>query len=110
MTIGDKIKALRKSRRMTQEDFSQKIGVSRSTLSCYEIGERTPNVKTLQHIADQFDLSLDYFYLGLNEQDEASELLARARNVFDNEDISIETKEELYREFMKLYLAIKENE
>ena len=47
MHIGNKIKNLRKSRKMRQEDFAEKIGVSRSTLSCYEIGQRTPSLKTL---------------------------------------------------------------
>lgn len=103
--IGIKIKNLRKSRKLTQEDFAEKIGVSRSTLSCYEIGQRTPTLKTLQHIADIFGVGLDYF--GVAAKDEAFELLARAKEVFENEKISVETKESLYREFMKFYLNMK---
>lgn len=106
MNIGIKIKNLRKSRKMTQEDFAAKIGVSRSTLSCYEIGQRTPNINTLQEIAEIFGVGLDYF--GLATKDEAFELLARAKEVFENEKIPTETKEELYREFMKFYLQVKE--
>lgn len=103
--LGIKIKNLRKSRKLTQEDFAEKIGVSRSTLSCYEIGQRTPTLKTLQHIADMFGVGLDYF--GVAAKDEAFELLARAKEVFENEKIPVETKEELYREFMKFYLNMK---
>ena len=106
MNIGNKIKNLRKSRKMTQEDFAAKIGVSRSTLSCYEIGQRTPSLKTLQEIAEIFGIGLDYF--GLSATDEAFDLLARAKEVFADEKISDETKEELYHEFMRLYLKIKE--
>ena len=105
MDVGTKIKNLRKSRKMTQEDFADKIGVSRSTLSCYEIGQRTPHLKTLQHIAEMFGVGLDYF--GVAAKDEAFELLARAKEVFENESIPVETKEELYREFMKFYLNMK---
>lgn len=104
--IGEKIKLLRKSRKMTQEDFSQKIGVSRSTLSCYEIGQRTPSLKTLQEIAEIFGIGLDYF--GLSATDEAFDLLARAKEVFESDKVPTETKENLYHEFMKLYLKIKE--
>lgn len=104
--IGEKIKLLRKSRKMTQEDFSQKIGVSRSTLSCYEIGQRTPSLRTLQEIAEIFGIGLDYF--GLSATDEAFDLLARAKEVFESEEVPTETKENLYHEFMKLYLKIKE--
>jgi len=108
MTIGSKIKNLRKSRKMTQEDFAQQVGISRSTLSCYEIGQRTPNLKTLSDIAEIFGIGLDYF--GVSAKDEAFDLLTRAKEVFENQDISTETKEELYHEFMKLYLAMKEQQ
>lgn len=107
MTIGAKLKNLRKSRKMTQQEFAEKIGVSRSTLSCYEIDSRTPTVKTLQQIADAFGIGLDYFGIS-TAKNEAFELLARAKDVFENESISTETKEQLYTEFMKLYLKMKE--
>jgi len=103
--IGSKIKNLRKSRKITQQDFADKIGVSRSTLSCYEIGQRTPSIRTLQQISEMFGVSLDYF--GISVKDEAFDLLARAKEVFESNDVSSETKEELYREFMKLYLNMK---
>lgn len=106
MTVGIKIKNLRKSRKMRQEDFADKIGISRSTLSCYETEQRTPNLKTLQQISEAFGVGLDYF--GISAKDEAFDLLARAKEVFENEDVSVETKEDLYHEFMKLYLKIKE--
>lgn len=104
--IGTKIKTLRKSRKMTQEDFAEQIGVSRSTLSCYEVGQRTPNMKILQDIAHLCGVGLDFF--GLSGKDEAFDLLARAKDVFESDQIPIETKEELYHEFMKLYLKMKE--
>lgn len=104
--LGLKIKNLRKSRKLTQEEFAEQIGVSRSTLSCYEIGQRTPHLKTLQQIADIFGVGLDYF--GVAVKDEAFELLARAKEVFESDTIPEKTKEELYHEFMKLYLSMKE--
>lgn len=107
MTVGAKIKTLRKSRKMTQQEFADKIGVSRSTLSCYEIDQRAPSLKTLQHIAVTFGVGLDYFGISA-AKNEAFELLARAKQVFENENVSTETKEQLYTEFMKLYLKMKE--
>lgn len=104
--IGTKIKTLRKSRKMTQEDFAELLGVSRSTLSCYEVGQRTPNMKILQDIAHICGVGLDFF--GLSGKNEAFDLLARAKDVFESTEISTETKEELYHEFMKLYLRMKE--
>lgn len=104
-TIGQKIKQLRKSLKLTQEDFAAKIDVSRSTLSCYEVGQRTPSMKTLQEIAHICGVGLDFF--GLGSKDEAFDLLARAKDVFESADVPTETKEELYYEFMKLYLEMK---
>lgn len=106
MTIGKKIKTLRKSRKLTQEEFAEKLDISRSTLSCYETGQRTPNIKLLQEVAEICGVGLDYF--GISDKNEAFDLLARAQDVFENPKVSHETKEELYREFMKLYLKIKE--
>lgn len=108
MDVGIKIKNLRKSRKMTQEDFALRIGVSRSTLSCYEIGQRTPSLKTLQQIAEIFGVGLDYF--GIAPTDEAFDLLARAKEVFESDAIHEHTKDELYQELMKLYLRMKESQ
>lgn len=105
-TIGIKIKKLRKSLKLTQEEFSAKINVSRSTLSCYEVGQRTPSMIKLQEIAHVCGVGLDYF--GLGNKNEAFDLLARAKDVFESPAVSTETKEELYHEFMKLYLQMKE--
>ena len=108
MTVGTKIKNLRKSRKMTQEAFADKIGISRSTLSCYETEQRTPNLKTLQQVSEAFGVGLDYF--GISATDEAFDLLARAKEVFENENVSTDAKETLYHEFMKMYLKMKEVE
>ena len=43
-----------------------KLSVSQSTISAYEIGERTPDLETLLAIADFFNVSLDYL-VGLSE-------------------------------------------
>ena len=50
-------------------------------------------------------MPLDYF--GESEQkDELFDLLSRAKVIFHDERVSRSTKEELYREFMKLYLEL----
>lgn len=102
--IGKKIKYLRKSKGLTQYDLSEKLGgdPSRSTLSNYEIGRRTPHLKDLQRICAALNVDLSYF--GVDDSDAALELLARAKEVFDDENVPRDVKEELYREFMKLYL------
>ncbi len=55
-----RIKELREQRRLNQEGLALKLNVSQSTISAYEKGERTPDLKTLISIANFFDVSLDY--------------------------------------------------
>lgn len=104
-SIGAKLKTLRKSQRMTQQTVADGVGITRSTLSNYEIGRRTPQLKDLQKLATFFNVGLDYF--GISTANEVFELLARAKEVFESDIVEKETKEELYKEFMKLYLNIK---
>lgn len=106
--IGSKLKQLRHGKKLTQEEVAARVNITRSTVSNYERGRRTPHLKDLQKLADVFGVGLDYF--GVNPKDEAFELLARAKQVFANNLISAEEKEELYMEFMRLYLTLKEGD
>ncbi len=57
---GDRIAFLREKHRLTQEQLSGKIGISRATLSHYEKNRREPDYETLNKIADFFNVSIDY--------------------------------------------------
>ena len=89
---------------MTQQYVADKVGITRATLSNYEIDRRTPDLKTLRKLAECYGVSLDYF--GIATVDEVLELLARAKEIFES-DISIDKKRALHDELMKLYLQIK---
>lgn len=102
-TIGNKIKILRKTRGLTQEQLSDKLNIGRATISNYEIGRRSPHIKELELIAEALGVTLDYFGLG---NQSTADLIARARIVFEDEEISSEEKAEAYKEIMKLYLNI----
>lgn len=103
--IGKKLKQLRKSRGLTQEQVAEKVDITRSTISNYEIGRRTPHLKDLSALAGVFGVGLDYF--GISAKDEAFELIARAKEIFESDEVPRETKESLYREMMKLYLEME---
>ena len=103
--IGYQLKALRKSQRMTQQAVADKVGITRATLSNYEISRRTPDLKTLRKLAECFGVSLDYF--GVAPADDILDLLARAKDVFENPNINDERKNELFDEIMRLKLSLK---
>lgn len=56
--LGDRIKKLRGKR--SQEEVSEKIGISRARLSHYETGRSEPDTETLQKIADVFGVTIDF--------------------------------------------------
>lgn len=58
--IGKRIIKLRKEKGETQTETARKIGISRSSLSLYEIGKREPDIEMLNTLADYFNVSLDY--------------------------------------------------
>lgn len=57
-----KIRQLRKSRRITQEDMANKLGISRTHLSSMENGTETLSIKSALIYAELFNVSLDYLY------------------------------------------------
>jgi len=103
--IGEKLKTLRKGRKLTQQELSEKLGISRATISNYEVGRRSPHLSDLRRFAAFYGVGLDYF--GVSTVDESFELLSRAKSVFLNEDIPKEERERLYKEIMRLYLQME---
>ena len=67
--FGNRIKSLRLSRSMTQEQLAQKLGVSAQAVSRWETGATYPDITMLPMIADFFDVSMDYI-MGRTENPE----------------------------------------
>lgn len=105
-SIAFKIKTLRKSKGITQQQLADAIGTTRATIAGYEIGRRNPRLPDLQKIAEFFGVGLDYF--GVATSDEVFDILARAKDVFASDAISKDEKENLYKELMRLYLQLSE--
>jgi transcriptional regulator with XRE-family HTH domain len=57
----DKLKSARIESGLTQVDVSKQLGKPQSFISKIESGERRVDVVELQHIADLYQKSLDYF-------------------------------------------------
>lgn len=59
MEIGNKIMELRKKHNLSQEDLAEKIGVARQTISKWELGETSPDLKQAKELSKIFHVSLD---------------------------------------------------
>ena len=55
----DNLIQLRKQHELSQEELAEKVGVSRQTLSKWEVGESIPDIQKCKLIADIFGVSLD---------------------------------------------------
>lgn len=104
VNVGYKIKTLRKSKKLTQFDLAAQLKLNRASISNYETGRRNPSLSELKRIGEYFGVGLDYF--GVAPTDEVFDLIARAKDVFESEDVPQEQKENLYKEIMKLYLNL----
>jgi transcriptional regulator with XRE-family HTH domain len=62
MFIPEKIKKLRKSLGLSQREFSDKIGISRSVLSQIEINKIKASVDLVASISSTFNITSDYFF------------------------------------------------
>lgn len=58
--FGSRITQLRKQKRLTQKEMAEKIGISRSALSLYELEKREPDFDTVKKIAAYLGVSIDY--------------------------------------------------
>ena len=64
MKLPDKIIKLRKENGWSQEDFAEKLNVSRQAISRWENGTALPDAQNILQISEQFHVSTDYL---LNE-------------------------------------------
>ena len=59
MEIGKKIIDLRKKNGLSQEELAEKVGVARQTISKWELGETSPDLKQAKELSKIFNISLD---------------------------------------------------
>jgi transcriptional regulator with XRE-family HTH domain len=93
--VGSRIRELRKGRRLTQTELSEKIGVAQSDLSRMEQGEYKVGLDTLFKLLQVFDLKIGEFF-GESETSgpEDRELVSQYRELSD------EARQEV-RDFMR---------
>ncbi len=82
MVIGDRLRALREAKNLSQEDIEERTGLLRCYLSGVENGETVPSIETLEDIACALEVPLyQLFYDG--EEPPALENLPNRRSAED---------------------------
>ncbi|MES5892931.1 helix-turn-helix domain-containing protein [Bacillus cereus group sp. RP43] len=119
MPFSSKLKELRESKGLSQEELAAKLNIPRSSITHYENhNDRLPRKSRLIEIADFFNVSIDYLLSdtnvelrpNINEKSDNENNLEKALNdpklglwFKDIQDASLEKQEELKRfwEFIK---------
>ncbi len=56
--LGNRIQKLRKETGLTQEEFAEKLGISRTHMGHIEQGRKTPSIKLMERIAKALHLKV----------------------------------------------------
>ena len=121
MTFGDKIRELRKEKKMTQQKLGAMVGVSYRTIRSWEVEGRYPKQSSLyQKLADALQCRGSYLMndnetvcLGNDESSEysgakqARKILEQAAALFASGTMNNEDKTTFMDEMTRLYLASK---
>lgn len=84
MRIGEVIKEKRIECQLTQEQLSEKIFVSKKTISNWETGKTIPDIDSLIRLAHLFNLSLDNLLL---EGSDIVKDIKKKEKVYNNQSI-----------------------
>ena len=57
MTVGEKIRKLRREREWTQEELGERVQIDKRNVSKYETGHINPSQKTVERFAEAFGVS-----------------------------------------------------
>lgn len=93
--IADKLKELRKNRKITQEDLAEILDISRSKVSSWETNKRDMTITDAVNLAEYYEISLDNL---LNVKPiREKEYIDISYKFFKNKDISLKEKTKIIR-------------
>ncbi|MDE6727032.1 MAG: helix-turn-helix domain-containing protein [Oscillospiraceae bacterium] len=80
MGFAEKLTDLRKSRGWSQEELGERLGVTRQTVSKWELGATTPEMEKLAAMSELFGVSVDELIRGGSEFEQKTEPLGDLQN------------------------------
>lgn len=88
--IGQRIKQIRNSKKLTQDDFAEIIGLTKNFISLIETGNRTPSDRTISDICRVFHVNESWLRTGDGEMfkpvNRDAELAAFLGDIMKDED------------------------
>ncbi len=62
--MKDRIKKVRTTNKLTMEQFGNRIGITKSSVSLLESGKNSPSEQTLKLICKEFNINMDWLQTG----------------------------------------------
>lgn len=110
--IGQRIRDLRKQKKMSQSELAKIIGVTQTTITAWETGKAEPSSSAVANLADYFNVTTDYL-LGRPEEkkDDSIDHTALEKAIdearsFDGKPMSDHDRE-IVRNILKGYFKTK---
>ena len=67
MTVNERIKFIRKEKKLTMEAFGKRIGVNKTSISMIESGQNKPSGRTIRAICREFNIREEWLVNGTGE-------------------------------------------
>lgn len=96
MGFANRLEALRKSHKLSQEELAKQLNIDRTSIVHYENSKsgRIPRPETLRQIADFFDVSIDYL---LDRTDERNLSVEEETFLSDTDALSLNELQKKYQ-------------
>nr|DAL87881.1 MAG TPA: repressor protein [Caudoviricetes sp.] len=88
LNYGQRLKSLRESKDLSQQELADRLKINRSTYARYELGQTQPDFDTLQKLADYFDVSTDYILGRTNDPSTKDDSEKGEMYFFDKENVT----------------------
>jgi transcriptional regulator with XRE-family HTH domain len=101
-SIGSRIRQVRRHQGLTQEEFGERLGISKSSVINYESGKRTPDADLLIDLLRRFNVDAEWLMLGTTGKPEGKSPGALRRFPYPIDDEVVEMVEHLRIPAIKL--------
>ena len=122
MTFGEKVKQLRKEKRLRQDEVAKAVGVSTRTIAAYEAGGRYPRKPEIyEKLAEILGCPRDYLLTekeefveeagkkyGSRGRKQATEAINSLSGLFAGGELSEQDRDEVFRAITQMYWKAKE--
>ena len=101
--VSQKIRALRKQKKLSQTELAEIISSTRASVGSWETGRRVPYFEDLKKIADYFGVGLDYFTDSVSNSGTSDDIVARVIEYFNSSEIDLDDKVDLFNNIVSAY-------